>query len=103
MFRGTNVKDAYDASLIIISALAKIRNNLFFISTHLLEVAENLDKNDSIMFSCFESELINQKPLYDFKIKEGISKERIGMLIIKNENIIEILEEIVRKQKASHN
>ena len=100
LFRGTNVKDAYDASLIIISTLAKIRDNLFFISTHLLEVAENLDKNDSIMFSCFESELINQKPLYDFKIKEGISKERIGMLIIKNENIIEILEEIVRKQKS---
>ena len=99
LFRGTNVKDAYDASLIIISTLAKIRDNLFFISTHLLEVAENLDKNDSIMFNCFESELINQKPLYDFKIKEGISKERIGMLIIKNENIIEILEEIVRKQK----
>lgn len=100
LFRGTNVKDAYDASLIIISTLAKIRDNLFFISTHLLEVAENLDKNDSIMFSCFESELINQNPLYDFKIKEGISKERIGMLIIKNENIIEILEEIVRKQKS---
>lgn len=100
LFRGTNVKDAYDASLIIISTLAKIRDNLFFISTHLLEVAENLDKNDSIMFNCFESELINQKPLYDFKIKEGISKERIGMLIIKNENIIEILEEIVRKQKS---
>ena len=99
LFRGTNVKDAYDASLMIISALAKIRDNLFFISTHLLEVAENLDKNDSIMFSCFESELINQNPLYDFKIKEGISKERIGMLIIKNENIIEILDEIVRKQK----
>ncbi|HEY5536121.1 MAG TPA: ATP-binding cassette domain-containing protein [Ignavibacteria bacterium] len=103
LFRGTNVKDAYDASLIIISTLAKIRDNLFFISTHLLEVAENLDKNDSIMFNCFESELINQKPLYDFKIKEGISKERIGMLIIRNENIIDILEEIVRKQKNSHN
>jgi ABC-type multidrug transport system ATPase subunit len=100
LFRGTNVKDAYDASLIIISTLAKIRDNLFFISTHLLEVAENLDMNDSIMFSCFESELLNQKPIYDFKIKEGISKERIGMLIIKNENIIEILEEIVRKQKS---
>ncbi len=86
LFRGTNVKDAYDASLIIISTLAKIQDNLFFISTHLLEVAENLDNKDSIMFNCFESELINQKPLYDFKIKEGISKERIGMLIIKNEN-----------------
>jgi DNA mismatch repair protein MutS len=99
LFRGTNVKDAYDASLIILSALAKIQNNLFFISTHILEVAESIDNKDSIMFRCFESELIEQKPVYDFKIKNGISKERIGLLIIKNENIIEILDKIVSKQK----
>lgn len=99
LFRGTNVKDAYDASLMIISSLAKIKNNLFFISTHILEVAENINPKDSIIFKCFESELINQQPNYDFRIKEGVSKERIGLLIIKNENIIEILEEIIRKQK----
>ena len=59
LFRGTNVKDAYDASLMIISALAKIRDNFFFISTHILEVAENLVDKDSIIFKCFESELID--------------------------------------------
>jgi DNA mismatch repair protein MutS len=100
LFRGTNVKDAYDASLMIISSLAKIRDNFFFISTHILEVAENLIDKDSIMFRCFESELIEEQPVYDYKLKEGISKERIGLLIIKNENIMEILEEIVRKQKS---
>jgi DNA mismatch repair ATPase MutS len=98
LFRGTNVKDAYDASLMIISALAKIRDNLFFISTHILEVAETIDNKDSIMFRCFESELVDQQPIYDYKIKDGISSERIGLLIIKNENIPEILDEIVRKQ-----
>jgi DNA mismatch repair protein MutS len=98
LFRGTNVKDAYDASLEIISSLAKIRDNLFFISTHILEVAENLADNSSILFRCFESDLIDQQPVYDFKLKEGVSKERIGLLIIKNENIIEILDEIIKKQ-----
>ena len=98
LFRGTNVKDAYDASLMIITALAKIRDNLFFISTHILEVAENIDNKDSIMFRCFESDLIDQQPVYDYKIKDGISKERIGLLIIKNERIPEILDEIVKKQ-----
>lgn len=99
LFRGTNVKDAYDASLMIISALAKIRNNLFFISTHILEVAENLDANDSILFKCFESELVGDVPVYDFKLKEGTSKERIGMLIVNNEHIIEILNEVIENQK----
>jgi len=98
LFRGTNVKDAYDASLTIISSLAKIRDNFFFISTHILEVAENLADNGSILFRCFESDLVDQHPVYDFKLKEGVSKERIGLLIIKNEKIIEMLDEIVKKQ-----
>ncbi len=99
LFRGTNVKDAYDASLMIISALAKIRNNIFFISTHILEIAETIENKETIMFRCFGSELINQQPIYDFKLKEGISEERIGLLIIKNESIPQILDEIVRKQE----
>ena len=98
LFRGTNVKDAYDASFEIISSLAKIRDNFFFISTHILDVAENLADNSSILFRCFESDLINHQPVYDFKLKEGVSKERIGLLIIKNEKIIEMLDEIVKKQ-----
>jgi DNA mismatch repair protein MutS len=99
LFRGTNVKDAFDASLMIISALSKIRDNFFFISTHILEVAEELGNNNSITYRCFESELIDNQPVYDFKIKPGISKERIGMLIIKNEHIPDILNEIVDQQK----
>lgn len=98
LFRGTNVKDAYDASLMIISALSKIRDNLFFISTHILEVAETIDNKDSMLFRCFESVLKDQLPIYDYKIKDGISSERIGLLIINNESIPEILDEIVRKQ-----
>lgn len=100
LFRGTNVKEAYDASLMIISALAKIRSNLFFISTHILEVAESLANKDSIQFKCFESELVDQTPVYDFKLKDGVSKERIGSTIIKRENIMGILEQIIEKQKT---
>jgi DNA mismatch repair protein MutS len=101
LFRGTNVKDAFDASLMIISALSKIKGNLFFISTHILEVAENLQCEDPILFKCFESELLEDAPVYDYKLKEGTSKERIGMLIVNNEHIIEILNEVIEKQKKA--
>jgi DNA mismatch repair protein MutS len=98
LFRGTNVKDAYDASQMIISSLSRIHDNFFFISTHILEVAENLNNSGSIIFKCFESELINQKPVYDFILKKGISKERVGMMILKKENVIQILDEVIKKQ-----
>jgi DNA mismatch repair protein MutS len=99
LFRGTNVKDAFDASLKIISTLAQIKDNFFFISTHILEVAENLTDNRSIIFKCFESEFIDQKPVYDFKIKNGISKERVGMQILEKENVIKILDDLIKRQK----
>lgn len=98
LFRGTNVKDAFDASLAVVSSIAKIKNNLFFISSHILEVAENLNSKEKVLFKCFESTLVNEKPEYDFKIKEGVSQERIGMVIIRNEKIIDILDEAVEKQ-----
>ncbi len=101
LFRGTNVKDAFDASLRIISSLSKIQNNYFFISTHILEVAENLDNADSILFKCFESEIIDKKPVYNFRLKDGISEERVGMIILQKENIFQILDEVIKKQKQS--
>jgi DNA mismatch repair protein MutS len=99
LFRGTNVKDAYDASLGIISSLAQIRNNLFFISTHILEVAETLESTNSIEFKCFESDLIDNLPVYDFKLKDGISKERVGMKILEKENVFQILDKVIKGQK----
>jgi len=100
LFRGTNVKDAYDGSLSIISALARVKGSLFFISSHLLEVAENLNQRDSISFNCFESRLIDSKPVYDFKLRSGVSKERIGMLIIEKEHIMEMLDRIIDQQNS---
>ena len=98
LFRGTNVKDAYDASFSIISTLAKIENTRFFISTHILEVAEKLGNSNSIIFKCFESEMIDQNPEYTYIIKDGISSERVGMMILKKENIIQLLDDVIKKQ-----
>jgi DNA mismatch repair ATPase MutS len=102
LFRGTNVKDAHDASLGIISALAKIEQHLFFISTHILEVAEELSDSNLITFKCFESEYIDDQPIYDFKIKQGITKERVGMKILEGQKILELLDEIILNQNNLH-
>ncbi len=94
LFRGTNVKDAYDASLLIISAFAKIRTSTFLISTHITEIAEDLKSNDTVQFNYLESKLIDAVPTYTYKLAKGVSDERVGLLIVKNEGIIEILYSI---------
>src|SRR5690606_15704717 len=54
LFRGTNVKDAYDASAMIIDALSNIKESYFIISSHIVEVALNLKENDKIDFKFLE-------------------------------------------------
>lgn len=94
LFRGTNLKDAYEASLLIIKSFAKISDCTFFISTHITEVAEKLTNLSNIQFKYFDSRLVNNIPIYEYKLENGISSERLGLYIIKNEKIIDILDSI---------
>jgi len=99
LFRGTNVKDAYDASLMIISAFAKIHQCAFFISTHIVEIADELKDRETIIFKYFESDVVNETPIYSYKLMNGISAERHGLRIVKNEKIVEILDQIIEENK----
>jgi DNA mismatch repair ATPase MutS len=92
LFRGTNVKDAYEASLSVISAFSRLNRGVFAISTHIIEIADKLYDNNSIFFKYFEANLINETPQYNYKIKDGVTNERIGMYILKKEKVLETIE-----------
>lgn len=96
LFRGTNVKDAYDASLAIISAFAKVRKCFFMVSTHIVEVANDLQHIDNIDFRYMETVFDKGNPTYSYKLREGITVERLGMWIVKNEGIVDIIEEAIK-------
>ena len=91
LFKGTNVKDASDACLLITSALSKIKNCLFIVSTHHVEIAEKLAPIKNIFFNHFGYSIINEAPAYTYKLMKGVSNDRAGLLIIKQEGILEIL------------
>jgi len=99
LFRGTNVKDAYEATLMVVKSLSRIKNSMFLISSHILEVAEELKSSADIDFRCFTSQILQNRQVYDFKLSAGVSTERLGMQIIKNEEIESVLESIIRSQK----
>lgn len=91
LFRGTNVKDAYEASLAVISAFSKVNRSLFAISTHLIEVADELKTHDRIDFKYFEIAIENGMPMYTYKLKEGVTNERLGLYILKKEKVLETI------------
>ena len=96
LFRGTNVKDAYDGSLSIISAFAKVRNCFFVISTHIVEVAHNLAGTENINFQFLETQFEDNSPHFSYRVKDGITEERLGMWIVKSEGIVELVEQAVK-------
>ena len=93
LFRGTNVKDAHDASLSIISAFAGVKGSVFLVSTHIMEVADQLRRSKNIRFGYFHTTIDGKTPVYSYRLHDGVTEERLGMLIIENEGIVEIINE----------
>jgi len=91
LFKGTNVKDAYDGTVAIIDAFSK-RNGTFIISTHIMEAGETLRKNNKNLFFRYLPTIMNGNvPTYPYVLEDGITDDRHGMIIIQNEGILEII------------
>jgi len=101
LFRGTNVKDAYDASLSIIRSFAQIKNSYFVVSTHIVEVARELSAIENISFKFMETVFDNGSPSFSYQLKTGVTDERLGMWIVKNEGILDIIADIIKKQEQT--
>ncbi len=99
LFRGTNVKDAYEATVALTAAFARKRDCIFVISTHIIEAGEELKGLcDNIQFTYLPTGMNGTKPVYTYKLEQGITADRHGMIIIANEGIIDIL----RKNKKTN-
>lgn len=93
LFRGTNVKDAYDATIAITKAFAGKRNGVFVLSTHIVEAGPVLQAAcDNIRFLYLPTEMNGTHPVYTYKLASGITDDRHGMIIIRNEGILQMLE-----------
>ncbi len=91
LFKGTNVKDAYDGTVSIVDAFSK-RNGSFIISTHIMEAGQTLKKsNDRLFFKYLPTVMKGTVPTYPYKLEDGITDDRHGMIIIKNEKILDII------------
>lgn len=92
LFRGTNVKDAYDGTEAVIKAFSKVKDSFFVVSTHIVEVAEELEQLNNIQFNYMNIEHRDGHPTYSYELKEGISNDRLGMYIIQKEGLIDLIE-----------
>lgn len=84
--------DAYECTKAIAEGLLNFPNNLMILSTHLHEVAYYFKSNSQLSFYCFSTKLNTDGSFnFDYKLKKGISDERIGYKILVNEGIVAML------------
>ena len=92
LFRGTNVKDAYDATVAVTEAFSQKKSCVFMISTHIIEAGEELQKKcNNIEYVYLPTVMEGSVPRYTYKLEKGITEDRHGMIIIRNEGILDIL------------
>ena len=65
-----------------------------FLSTHLYEIGEELKAYPNISFRYFETVVAGDQLQFSFQLKEGISNDRIGYVILKREKVVELLDKL---------
>ena len=93
LFRGTNVKDAYDATVAVTEAFSHKKSSIFMISTHIIEAGEELKQLcRNIEYIYLPTVMEGSVPKYTYRLEKGITADRHGMIIIRNEGILDILK-----------
>lgn len=94
LFKGTNFEDARTISKATIEGLMNFKHCLFIISTHISELQTDLESDDNGQFEAYflDSYLVDQKPVFTYKIKQGWSILKIGEIIFKNEGLYDLLQ-----------
>lgn len=92
LFKGTNIKDAFDGSMLVIKGFLKWESGIFILASHLTELSKEIEGFPAVFFRYFDSSVENGKPLFSYRILEGKSDERLGLVILQNEKIEELLD-----------
>lgn len=91
LFKGTNVKDAYEATYHVSNAFLAYKKCVFVLSTHIVEVGHALKQNNTkVSFRYLPTIISNNKATYPYTLSNGISNDRHGMMIIQQEGILNL-------------
>ncbi|HYW30482.1 MAG TPA: hypothetical protein VE869_03165 [Gemmatimonas sp.] len=95
-FRGTNIKDATEATGLLTDGLAGASRGLFVLASHLVEViaARTDDARIARCYMHVESDGANRAGGFTFSLRRGVSDVRLGMRLLEREGVVALLQEI---------
>lgn len=99
-FRGTNVHDAAEATLALISRLADHPAALVLVASHVAEVAPAIVDDPRIALLHFAADMSADVPRFDYRLRDGVSAQRLGMTLLRQERVLDLLEQSVKSAEA---
>lgn len=97
-FKGTNIKDAFDASLAILKRFAVREDCLFLVSSHLIELSERLSAAMNVDYRYFEAEEQEDRLSFDYALHPGVSSQRLGMRVLREEGVFDLLDGMLNEE-----
>lgn len=90
LFSGTNVEDAFEICKTTISGLSKFKDSFFMVSTHIQQLKEvNNAQIENYYIAC---ELIDQKPVFTYRLEKGWSDVKVGRILFEREGLNDLLK-----------
>ncbi|HEX9106740.1 MAG TPA: hypothetical protein VF832_05925, partial [Longimicrobiales bacterium] len=91
-FKGTNVRDALDASRAVLRRLAHARGSAFLVASHLIELADDLQSVPQVMSRRFEAREDGRELHFDYLARPGVSAQRLGMRVLEEEGVFALFD-----------
>jgi DNA mismatch repair ATPase MutS len=100
-FRGTNVHDAAEATLALVTRLAAHPAALTFVASHVGEVIPTILADPRIAFFYFAGDATCDPPRFDYRLRGGVSDQRLGMTLLRQEGVLDRLERLLKANGVS--
>jgi len=91
-FRGTNVHDAAQATHAILTRLAAQPAALTLMASHITDVVPAIINDPRIRLVYFAADVTADKPRFDYRLRPGVSEQRLGITLLQQEQVLELLE-----------
>jgi DNA mismatch repair ATPase MutS len=99
-FRGTNVHDAAEATLAVITRLAAHPAALVLVASHVGEVVPTILGDPRIALFYFAADVTGDEPRFDYRLREGVSTQRLGMTLLRHEGVLDRLERSAKSYRV---
>jgi DNA mismatch repair protein MutS len=72
----------------VLAGFARCETSAFIVASHIAELAGGIDQLAGTRFLHFDAEVRDGELVFGYRVREGVSEQRLGMLILEREGVL---------------